>query len=306
VDDLYLTYRPKDLDAVVGQDHAVAAVRGLLQGRPPHAVLFSGPSGTGKTTLARIFARELGCSDIDFHEVNCAVVEAMETARGIRDRLNTLPMGGKRKVYYLDEIQSFSRAGFSQQALLKMLEDTPRHAYFLLATTEPLKVIRTVRGRCHIIHLQPLPPTTLASLAQDVAKKEGHKLTAAVATALGEQAAGSAREALVLLRGVLGLPEKEQLARLRRGEDDTRPGFDLVKALLPWKGAPRWADVASVLKDLEAQNPEQLRQLVLACARTTLLKGGANAPRAAFAISVFRDPSYDEHMAGHAALASCC
>lgn len=305
--ELYLRHRPTKLDQVIGQDDAVKVLKKYLQnGGLPHAILMHGPSGVGKTTLARILAREVGCPDRHLSEINCAVVEAMDTIRQISEQAQFGPLGGKARAWILDEFQSFSRASFSQQAMLKVLEDGRNDSsYFFIVTTDPSKIIPAVKNRCTTLPLRPVPPEELIGLVRGVAGKEKANIGTGVANRIAALADGSPRRALVLLESVIGLSDgKEQLAALE-DKSTRKAAFDLVKALMPFKGRPNWNEIVAVLKSVEDKEPEGIRQLILKCARTTILKGGVPAARASAIIQMFRDPLYDRG-SGHAILASLC
>src|SRR5574343_274356 len=144
---LYTKYRPNNFDEVLGQDHIVNAVRGAISaGKVSHAYLLSGPRGTGKTTIARIIARELGTSVNDIYEMDAASNRKIEDARDIRESVRTMPFDSKYKVYILDEVHMLTKEAWN--ALLKTLEEPPEYVVFILATTELSKVPETIISRC--------------------------------------------------------------------------------------------------------------------------------------------------------------
>ena len=144
---LAVKYRPKRLADFLGNTETVQALRALMEREEmPHTILFTGPSGTGKTTLARIVARRLQCSEHDLQELNTADFRGIDTIRDVVRNMALCPMSGSCRVWILDEVHQLSKD--AQHALLKALEDTPKHVYFLLATTDPAKLLPTIRTRC--------------------------------------------------------------------------------------------------------------------------------------------------------------
>lgn len=307
-DGMYQRHRPQTLGELVGQPVAVKTLQGLFAKKLPHTLLMQGGSGTGKTTTARIIARMLGCSPdnrFDYNEVNCGAVESpLDMVRDIRGHMTGAGMMSDNRVWVLDELQTWSRAKGAQEAMLKILEDPPPHVYFILATTEPKRVIATILNRCTKITFHPVKPPDLAALVNRVAAAEKLAVAPDVVAALVEAANGSPRAALVGLEAVAGLPPAEQLAAIGvQGVE--KEAFDLVKELVPFRGAPSWPRVAAVLTALEDGDPESLRQMVLACARTRLLKGGADAPLCYKVIACLREPLFDRNT-GRALLAAAC
>lgn len=293
--EIYKRHRPKKLKHVVGQDRAVKMLEAMLaKGKIPHAIAFIGPSGCGKTTLARILQAELGCDPWDFHQKNCAIMdEPIGEMRKIQSQLSLMPMGGKVKVWLLDEVQSLSRAKFAQQALLEMLEDTPAHVYFMLATTDYGKIIKPVQTRCTAITLGLIQDKAMKGLLESVAEKEEITLTKDLTEKIIDVAAGSARQALVLLGQVADLPENERVDAVQSA-DTKKDAILICRALLAKK---RWEDVAKILKDVD-EEPESIRRMVLSYASTVLLGGGKMMGRAYFLITCFESPFYDSGKAG--------
>ena len=147
-------YRPQSLDEIYGNKAVVKSLGSVLNKKEvPPAFLFTGNSGCGKTSLARIAATQLGCTGHDFKEVDSADFRGIDTIRGIRRQMRLKSMSGIR-VWLLDECHKMS--GDAQSALLKALEDPPSHVYFMLATTDPQKLLKTIRNRCVHFEVQPL------------------------------------------------------------------------------------------------------------------------------------------------------
>lgn len=297
--ELYRKYRPTSLKAVVGQDKAVGILKGLLPNLP-HCLLFTGPSGCGKTTLARIVANHLDCSDRDFHEINCADFRGIEMIREIRRASQLLPLGGKHTVWLIDECHKLSND--AQNAILKLLEEPPKHVYFLLATTDPHKLLKTVQTRCTEIKVNSLTDDDLSKLVNKVAKKEKLKISEDVVDRLVKAATGSARKALVILQQIMGLEdEEEQIQAIHRAESE-QEGIAIARALI--NPSTRWPDMVKILKETPLDDAENLRRLVLAYASSCLLGNNTRIQSLAYQVIVaFSENFFDTGKAG--LIASC-
>lgn len=293
--ELYKKYRPDNFDQVVGQDEAVAQLKTMARDkRFPHTILFTGPSGTGKTTIARILRTKLKCSDMDFFERNASEDRGIESIRAIQRTMPTRPMAGKAKVYLIDECHAMTAD--AQNAFLKILEDTPSHVYFFLATTDPQKLKKTIITRCHEVKCKAIPESKLKQLVKEIAAKENVELDQEVADALVEVCDGSARKALVILNGIIGIKSKEeQLRGIAEGVDVRKQAFDLVQALMYNK---KWPAISKILTAIQHEEPEGVRRLVLSYCSKVVLGGGNQAQRAADIIEVFEYNFYDSGFAG--------
>ena len=175
---LYRRYRPKTLEAVVGQSHITDVLKkSIKNGSFSHAYLFAGPRGTGKTSVARIFAHlindfeyELEDSYLDIIEIDGASNRGIDDIRELRERANVAPTKGKYKVYIIDEVHMLTREAFN--ALLKTLEEPPAHVIFIMATTDVQKVPITITSRSQVFTFRLADPSTMFEHAKSICKEE--------------------------------------------------------------------------------------------------------------------------------------
>lgn len=295
--ELYKKYRPKTLEQLLGQDGAVKALNTLIEKKKiPHSILITGPSGCGKTTIARILRRKVHCGETDFTEVNCADFRGIDMVREIRQRMMLAPISGKSRVWLIDEVHQLTPA--AQDAFLKLLEDTPRHVYFILATTDPHKLKATIKTRCHDIAVKALSAKVLEQLVLRTAEAESIELADEVVDSLVAHSEGSARKVLVLLHSVLDIEDSEEQLQAIESSDVKAQAIEVAKLLM--NPRTQWSAIAKVLKGLDDE-AEAVRWLVLGYASSVLLGGGKMAPRAYVIINAFRDNFFDSKKAGLAA-----
>lgn len=203
---LHVKYRPKSFADVLGQAATVASLRRVLADPGmPHAFLFTGPSGTGKTTLARIVARELGINEHGLIEIDAATRGGVDQLRRVSEHLGRGGFfSGERRLVILDECQELSKGAWS--SLLKPLEEPPASAFWVLCTTELAKVPEPIRQRCAHYETRPVPVADIEALLQRVVKAEKLKVAEGVLPMLVHKASGSPRRALVGLEKCEGLP----------------------------------------------------------------------------------------------------
>lgn len=296
--ELYKKYRPKTLKGVVGNEATVQTLNTMVaKGRVPHTILFSGPSGCGKTTLARIMRSYLNCSEMDFKELNCSDFRGVDTIREIAQLMNLSPIGGETKIWLLDEVHQMTKD--AQNAALKILEDTPSHVYFFLCTTDPQKILPTIKTRCCNIEVEPLSSEECQKLIQRVVRNESLDLDIKIIKKIAESCGGSARKTLVTLERVLNLPEQKRMEAIKEDAETSAEVIELCRALIKKES---WKRVSAILRGIK-EEPESVRWAVLGYARSCLLGGNKQA---AVIIDAFQENFYDSKEAGLALASWVC
>jgi DNA polymerase III subunit gamma/tau len=200
---LYRKYRPQNFNELRGQSNVVTLFENILKtGKAGHAYLFTGGRGTGKTSVARIVARELGTNPEDIYEIDAASNRGIDEIRTLRDGVHTLPFSSKYKVYIIDEAHMLTIQ--AANALLKTLEEPPAHCIFILATTDKQKLPATILSRCQIVDFKNADKNILSEMIMEVVTKEGYSITVGAADILAELGDGSYRDTYSLLETVLG------------------------------------------------------------------------------------------------------
>ena len=270
---LYRKYRPQNFASVVGQKPAVSILtNALTKGSAGHAYLFSGSRGCGKTSIARIFAKALNCSDpkgfepcgkcqnctaitagesLDVIEIDGASNNGVENIRNLRENISLAPFSSKHKIYIIDEVHMLSQGAFN--ALLKTLEEPPEFVVFIMATTEPYKVPVTIRSRCQHIPFHSISTEDIAQRLQYVCSSEGVNADNDALYEIARQADGALRDGLSLLEqvissgeitlanveGLLGAGSRSAFERVVRCfRTDPEQGYSALKAMFDGGASP--------------------------------------------------------------------
>ena len=229
---LYRAYRPQKFKDVVGQEHIIKTLQHAIEmNKVAHAYLFCGPRGTGKTTLAKIMAKAMNCvhgptpepcceceickgiakgTISDVIEIDAASNNGADDIRALRDTVKFLPAQGKYKVYIIDEVHMLSNAAFN--ALLKTLEEPPKHVIFILATTEPYKLPNTILSRCQRFDFQSISTDNMLKRLHIVANDENIKISDDALNQIATSAEGGMRDALSLFDQCISYSVNEEIS----------------------------------------------------------------------------------------------
>lgn len=294
---LHIEFRPRDFEEVWGNDGTVISLKSVFDRKegPPHSFLFVGPSGCGKTTLGRIVSNMLGCEpdatkNPDYTEINAANNRGIETARNIQEEVGYAPRKSACRVFLIDECHMITRE--FANAILKPLEDTPDHVYFILCTTNPEKLLPTVRNRCSQYAVEKLSDDEIyrgVKWVMDSLKMP--MLEDRVFDELAKTADGCARQSLVILDQVLDLDPDGQIKAIKsfvpEDEKNTKDLYEAIKA-------GNWRACIGILWAIK-EEPETIRYGILGLARVDLLKGDGLA---SYIIDCFSQNYYDTRHAG--------
>ncbi|QSX08187.1 DNA polymerase III subunit gamma/tau [Alkalibacter rhizosphaerae] len=265
---LYRKYRPRNFSDVIGQENVVSILKNqIVMKKIAHAYLFSGTRGTGKTSVAKIFARGVNCTEsvdgepcnkckaclemesssvMDIIEIDAASNRGVDEIRELRDKVKYMPVVGEYKVYIIDEVHMLTTEAFN--ALLKTLEEPPKHVIFILATTEPNKLPATILSRCQRFHFKRLTPEQIISRMTFVADDIDLKVEEAALQLIAKNADGAMRDALSILDQCIAISNDDVITyeevRDTLGITDNEIVFSLMESILE-------QDVGRALAELE-------------------------------------------------------
>lgn len=261
---LHTKYRPRTFDGVIGQDAIIQSLKSVLKNNSSRCFLFHGPSGTGKTTLARICAYQVGAEDRHIVEIDAATFTGIDDIRRITETLNYRPVAQGKSILrpiIVDEIHRLSPAAFS--ALLKPIEEPPPWIYWFFCTTEYGKVPQNIRTRCTSYGLKLVPTNEINELLVSVAGKEkfNGKHLDSIIDLCAKEAHGSPRQALVNLGACAGATTLVDAKDLLKTAQDSAEAVDLAKLLAMGRS---WLEVRECLADLKEKdlNAESIRMVV--------------------------------------------
>lgn len=300
VEPLTTKHRPDSLSAVLGQGAIVASITTAInKGPTPHAWMFTGPSGCGKTTLARIVAREVGCSPENVLEVDAATNSGIDAMREVASTLRYLGFGhSSSRAIIIDECHALSAQAW--QSLLKVIEEPPAHAYFMLCTTNPSKVPATIMNRCANYQVRELSRDDLWDLLEEVCAQEGFKTQDNVLEVVVRTAEGSARRALSALQMVHDCKDVKEASLLLSQPFEDAEVIDLLRDMVSGKRI-NWAKVLEVLNANKDADPEGMRLMIVNYVAAVLLNT-KDARKATFLLDVLaqfmRPVTRSEKMAG--------
>lgn len=297
-------YRPHDFHEVIGQGPVVDSLQSILARKDeagnligvPHAFLFTGHYGCGKTTLAMIVKDELGCADRDFEYFNTSNTRGIDTIREIDRTCRYKPIAGKVKFIILDECHKLTNE--AQNALLNLLESPPAHTYFALCTTEPVKLLKTIVSRCVPYQLKALKRIDIYKLLKSITIEEKVDIPSDLLKEIARVSNGSARDAVKKLDQIIDIDDDDKARQaISEGAVQEADIIEISRILIDTKMGvkAKWNDISDIMKRVEAE-PEDVRRHILKYLNTVLLNDGSD--RVAELMSLFFDTTFYTGQAG--------
>lgn len=287
---LDLKYRPDNFNEILGQENEIESLKKNLDNlEGSHSYFFVGPTGTGKTTMARVAAKYLGADELSIIELNSADERGIESARNIIEKMKYLSLGGKPRCFIMNEVHGWTVD--AKRALLPALEEPSKHNYFFLTTTNMQKFFqgdegKALKTRLTIVKIKPVSQELIYRHIFRIAKKEKIEVSKEMLKKISGLSEGAIRTALKLLEKIRGVDENEQLHVLEIDANEDKQIIDLCRVLLK---ATRWIDVIKVLKNMEITDSEKIRYAVMGYMSSMLLSG--KNQKAAIILECFADIS---------------
>ena len=293
--ELYRKHRPAAMKTVVGNAQTLQSIESMFS-RPdhPHSFLLSGPPGCGKTTIAYIMAKMVGCTNENIVENNSGNFRGIDTIRDIDRQMRFRPIGGSKvRVFIVEEVHKLTQD--AQEALLKPIENCPEYCYFVFTTTNTEKINTALKTRFVHFVVESLSDAQIKTIIERILKRENKTLDPKILNKVVGSAGGSARRAISYLEVVLSLNGDADLIP----EDIETQAINLCQLLMK-RPTPNWSEVAAMLLNMK-DDAEQVRRSVLGYMRAVLLKG--KNPRGYVLMTSFASNYYDT---GNAGLAMSC
>ena len=286
-DSLITRYRPDSFDYVLGQDDICDSIITALDRGDIRSVLFTGGSGTGKTTLARIIAKEVGCEPQGLIEIDAATNTGVDAMRDVTDTLKFKAFGASpTKVVIVDEAHALSKNAWA--SLLKNIEEPPPHVYWMLCTTDASKVPQTIKTRCTRYDLKPVSTAIIYGHISDISTAEELAVSDDVLDLIAREADGSVRKALADLVACTGCTDRKVAAKLLLSAAESPTMIDLCRYLAKKRGGQglQWGKLAEYVQALQGDDPEGVRLGIVAYFTKASLGGNAKEENVAWYLTI--------------------